>query len=302
MKNLTILCLTAVFLFLGSLGDVRGQCPTIANNGSNNITLTYSAFGSAITQVTITVGGKGTAVYSGGQISGATTTSVTLTLTSPTSGVSTIVSTDQSSASAGIVTTDGSTSQTCNTLTTLPATLTTFTGKLLPNKVLLNWATVTEINNDKFDVERSINGVDFIKVGEVKGNGNSDQLIKYTYSDNTIGELLATTLFYRLKQVDYNGEFEYSPTTLVKKTNTLGTVTVFPNPATTTLNVELNNSELVNNTLQVIGLDGKIYLQSNIETQSASLDVSSLAKGVYFLKVLSADIAQAITVQKLIIQ
>jgi hypothetical protein len=182
----------------------------------------------------------------------------------------------------------------------LPVTLTKFFGKYSDNRVILNWATASEINNDKFDIERSTNGTEFVKVGEVKGRGNTNQLQDYSFVDNDIASVSANKLFYRLKQHDFNGDFEYSNITLVKKNNLNADVKVFPNPATIKVTVDLNNPDALASKIEVLGLDGKTYLTLLTERNSEDLDISHLGQGIYLIKVTGADDAQ--TIQKLIIQ
>ncbi len=89
----------------------------------------------------------------------------------------------------------------------LPVELTSFTSKIINDKVQLNWSTKTETNNFGFDVERKVNG-DWQKIGFVNGNGNSNSPKEYTYTDkNLIG---GSKFLYRLKQVDNDGQFEYT--------------------------------------------------------------------------------------------
>ncbi|MBK7958341.1 MAG: hypothetical protein IPK03_09595 [Bacteroidetes bacterium] len=72
----------------------------------------------------------------------------------------------------------------------------------------LNWITSSEKNNEKFDIERSANGIDYAKIGEVKGSGNSIIQRKYRFDDLKLDD--APIHYYRLKQVDFDGQFEYS--------------------------------------------------------------------------------------------
>ena len=73
------------------------------------------------------------------------------------------------------------------------------------NSVLLSWATATEINNDYFSIERSEDGVNFYEIGKVNGNGDSNKEITYEFTDKFV---LAPVEYYRLKQVDFDGQFE----------------------------------------------------------------------------------------------
>jgi hypothetical protein len=90
----------------------------------------------------------------------------------------------------------------------LPVELLEFKATLVNNIVELNWTTVTEINNEKFEIERSINGTDFTKIGEKQGANNSTSTNHYKYSDEYLPN--SDIVYYRLKQIDFDGKFEYS--------------------------------------------------------------------------------------------
>jgi hypothetical protein len=77
---------------------------------------------------------------------------------------------------------------------------------------LLSWQTATEKNNAGFDIERSTDSTAFSKIGRVKGNGTTTQSHSYTFTDKTA----SGTVYYRLKQTDYDGSATYSSTVEVK--------------------------------------------------------------------------------------
>ncbi|WP_436516857.1 hypothetical protein [Ekhidna sp. To15] len=72
--------------------------------------------------------------------------------------------------------------------------------------VKLNWATASEINNDYFAIERSEDGSYFYEIGQVEGNGNTSEMIQYEFTDKFA---FAPIEYYRLRQVDFDGQFEY---------------------------------------------------------------------------------------------
>jgi len=85
--------------------------------------------------------------------------------------------------------------------------LTSFTGKVVNGKIMLNWRTATETNNQGFDVESSTDNKSFQKIGFTPGYGTSTQSHSYSYSlDMTNSD----KQYFRLKQVDFSGEYEYS--------------------------------------------------------------------------------------------
>ncbi|MEP1788105.1 T9SS type A sorting domain-containing protein, partial [Reichenbachiella sp.] len=88
----------------------------------------------------------------------------------------------------------------------LPITLLYFDASVIKNCILLEWSTSAEINNDFFTIERSRNQRDWVVVGETAGSGNSIVTITYTYKDKVTAP---GRWYYRLKQTDYDGQFEY---------------------------------------------------------------------------------------------
>ena len=89
----------------------------------------------------------------------------------------------------------------------LPIELLNFSAAMNDNKVTLTWTTATEINNDYFTIERTLDGINFEEVLETPGAGNSFTPLTYVGED---GNPLPGTSYYRLKQTDYDGQFEYS--------------------------------------------------------------------------------------------
>lgn len=90
----------------------------------------------------------------------------------------------------------------------LPVELSYFTSVIKNNSVYLRWETVSETNNYGFDVERSINGMEWEKLSFIPGNGNSNSPKSYSFTDNNLN--FPGKYFYRLKQIDSDGRFEYS--------------------------------------------------------------------------------------------
>ncbi len=89
----------------------------------------------------------------------------------------------------------------------LPIELISFTGKKLNNANFLKWEVASQLNNDFFTVERSLNGYDWVTVETIPGAGTTTQQEKYGVVDSRYDNLIN---YYRLKQTDFNGEFEYS--------------------------------------------------------------------------------------------
>lgn len=90
----------------------------------------------------------------------------------------------------------------------LPVELTSFTANVIGPSALLNWQTATEVNNYGFDVERRVQNADWQKIGFVQGHGNSNSTKNYFFTDRAITS--SGKYYYRLKQIDFDGQFEYS--------------------------------------------------------------------------------------------
>ena len=181
---------------------------------------------------------------------------------------------------------------------TLPVDLVSFTGywnqKADVNE--LNWITASEINNDYFEVQRSLdlNG-SFIKVGEVAGNGTSSTIKEYSFDDADIS--LSGTYFYRLKQVDYNGDFEYSKVIAVD-VNRIGKayVNVVRNPVQSELSLELFTEDGAMATFALYDINGRLVenvLQNSFRIQRGinrmSVNTERMHTGQYILAVTIAD-------------
>lgn len=122
---------------------------------------------------------------------------------------------------------------------------------------LLTWSTAMEINNDKFIIERAVgeNG-QFKAIGEVKGGGNTSEQREYNFSDKDIS--LSASYYYRLKQVDYDGGFEYSPIIVIDvERNAHVDLKVYPNPFNQWITVEVGIPSSANYFAELIDLQGR---------------------------------------------
>ncbi len=179
--------------------------------------------------------------------------------------------------------------------TPLPVELTSFTASSVNGTVNLNWATASEVSNYGFEVERSADESVWNKIGFVAGNGNSNSVKTYSYSDNTAS---AGTVYYRLKQLDTDGKYEYSKVVSVNNT-TPDAFTVdqnFPNPfnPSTTIRFSLANSSNVK--VDVYASNGELVHTLANQTYEAgnhalNFDASQLSAGIYFYRITAIDAA-----------
>ncbi|GAB4094501.1 hypothetical protein [Flaviaesturariibacter terrae] len=170
----------------------------------------------------------------------------------------------------------------------LPVHLITFTGEKRGSNALLNWKSVNEENFRGYGVERSTDGRSFTQVGFVNGrNLASAQL--YSYTDDLSG-LSAGRVYYRLKQLDLNGAFTYSPVvTLTLRDQSLEpAVTLLTNPVTTALKLQVRSTVATTARFYFSDGNGRVVFsqQQSLQagTTALSLDVPAmLSSGVYYL-------------------
>jgi cytochrome c peroxidase len=170
-----------------------------------------------------------------------------------------------------------------------PVELLNFTGKFVDNKVILAWQTAQEINNEFFTIERSMDGVNWSTIGQLKSIGNNTKSVNnYTFNDVN---LMSDKQYYRLKQTDFNKRFTYSKIIAVQLNgfNNLPKITIFPNPTTHQITIELSNLSLNNTTeLQLINELGQVVFTKNkLINYSETINLSAFPNGQYVVLIKS---------------
>ena len=180
----------------------------------------------------------------------------------------------------------------------LPITLISFTAQKQVTTVLLNWQTASAINFSHFDVERSSNAVQFTKIGMVNATGTSASN-NYNFTDNIP---LNDYNYYRLKLTDLNGSFKYTPVRVVNFSGKINQVNVFPNPATSKLQVMLTNEMLKENmSLNIINAAGQVVYHQKLLAngqQLITIDVSNLAAANYYIHLKGTTVNAVATIIK----
>jgi hypothetical protein len=166
----------------------------------------------------------------------------------------------------------------------LPVELISFTGKSTAEGNLLEWTTATEINNKAFFIERSVDGYLFETVGRVEGNGNSNIINNYSYTDKNVTS--NSIFYYRLKQMDYDGKVSFSDVIVVNRNESV--IEIYPNPSDNNLFLNLHNIDNQNINIKIYDVVGKeIYSTTkNLTSNSTTVNLSSevkLSKGIYFI-------------------
>jgi uncharacterized repeat protein (TIGR01451 family) len=175
----------------------------------------------------------------------------------------------------------------------LPVTLVEFTTKAVANRdALLNWQTASEQHNDHFEVERSFDGTNFAKIGEVTGYGTTTAASAYTFTDAGVAAKATGPVYYRLRQVDTDGTATYSPLRTVSFTKVASVhVSLYPNPAQASTKLDLGQLP-VTGTYQVLMLDatGRTVRTWNLTGgQLQPLELTSLANGSYVIVITGAQ-------------
>ncbi len=190
----------------------------------------------------------------------------------------------------------------CAPINPLPVELLTFKGKAGSQGITLNWNTASEKNNDRFEVERSVDGKNFERIGSLQGKGTTSSASSYQFIDKAP---LKGINYYRLNQVDFDGTNARSQVIKISAEQRLAGlgVQLIPNPC-----ADQNCSEMLQGvdasktlTVEMRDLTGRIVLSQQVPADQASFNLpqTGISKGIY---ILSAKNGENITTQKVIIQ
>lgn len=166
----------------------------------------------------------------------------------------------------------------------LPISLISFDATVCESSVCLTWQTASEVNNDFFTVERSKDGVSWAGVADIQGAGNSETILNYHTMDTSP---FSGVSYYRLKQTDFDGAFEYAPIVSVSLDHQSNRGwTIYPNPSRDILHIKgfsphLHPVKFYNNMGQDVTSLVAIAQYSESQMQ---FDISSLAPGMYHIK------------------
>lgn len=176
--------------------------------------------------------------------------------------------------------------------TPLPVVLTAFTGQTTTAGNVLRWNTASEANNDHFEIERSANGQDFVQIGRTAGAGTTASTHSYQFTDVA----QATTSYYRLRQVDFDGTFSYSPVVTLAASSTLtasqANASAYPSVFDETLYVAgAAGTEAAPATVALCSAAGQPVYSQALTLSAAPQALSSLpalAPGLYILRLTTA--------------
>ena len=169
----------------------------------------------------------------------------------------------------------------------VPVELIKFSGRLKNQQTLLNWSTASERENAGFSVEKSINGVDYTAIGFVKGQGTVNGIRTYDFTDATVSKE-QPIMYYRLKQMDNDGKYTYSPVVAIKQNGgKLALNAAYPMPITEGVTLDFSTSKAGKITAVLTDIVGKVVKTEIISATEGSnltpLSVAHLANGTYIL-------------------
>ncbi len=175
----------------------------------------------------------------------------------------------------------------------IPVELTSFTATVNPTNVELNWTTATELNNYGFEVERRTKDGEFYTIGFVRGNGTTAQVSRYSFIDNNV---FSGHYYYRLKQIDYNGAYEYSNEIEIdfNPVSQFSLEQNYPNPFNPSTKIKFSIVENSQVKLAVYNLLGEVVGTLVNQPMSAGnyeveFDASNLPNGMYIYKLESGS-------------
>ncbi|MBX9851495.1 MAG: T9SS type A sorting domain-containing protein [Cytophagaceae bacterium] len=163
----------------------------------------------------------------------------------------------------------------------LPVSLLAFTGEMVNETVFLNWITASEINNEKFIIERSTDLSDWRAIGAVSGSGNTASVSHYNFTDDAPSEGI---VYYRLQQIDFDGTYMYSNVVAVE-TNAHH-VSISPNPFDEVFTIHTNIKGEMN--ISIYDALGRLVYHVNSKSENGVVNVQpDLASGAYLVTVQS---------------
>lgn len=161
----------------------------------------------------------------------------------------------------------------------LPITLISFKANITESQqTVLKWATASEKDNDYFEVERSKNASDFESIGKIKGKRTTDLRNDYSFTDESP---MKGINYYRLKQIDFDGQFSYTRAESIIKDGD-GTISLYPNPTTNILKINFEDIDQIDNTT-IYNMMGKVV--KTMIGNKEKYDTTDLPQGKYIIQI-----------------
>lgn len=162
----------------------------------------------------------------------------------------------------------------------LPVELIAFNGEYDDDTASLHWITVSEINNKGFEIQKSLDGHLFLPIGFVTGFGNSTTKLTYQFSD----PYFTQTSYYRLKQIDFDGQSELSKIILLERG--LSSLGIYPNPIYDQVQISVEEPFFE---FSIFDHKGRQIKNAELSRKQAENSILSLASGIYMVKIGAAE-------------
>lgn len=187
----------------------------------------------------------------------------------------------------------------------LPVSLLDFNADITAGLVFLNWKTAQEINSDYFDIERSVNGSDYVTIQRRPAMGNSQMVNYYQAVDSNINLMRhPNNIYYRLKMNDINGEYRYSEVRKLENPLTSNSLScqIWPNPFIDRIHVNLNGISNEAVILKIYDLQGRLVKSADFMTSegptSLNMVLEDLNPGNYLIYIMTANFTQKVNILK----
>jgi hypothetical protein len=170
---------------------------------------------------------------------------------------------------------------------TLPLTLINLTGNVQNTNGMLTWRTSNEQSTKLFEVEESIDGRAYARIGTVNATGTTASEQNYNYTSNNINRI-APSIYYRLKMIDADGKFTYSNTIVLQFKSTVS-VSFYPNPVVNIATLTLTSRSAERMSYNIIDNYGKLVHTETVNLtegfNNININVKTLSPGLYFLSI-----------------
>ncbi len=152
----------------------------------------------------------------------------------------------------------------------------------------LKWVTASEVNSDYVNIEETTDGINWEVLGRVNAAGNSQVILNYTYTDVTPKFSSEGVSYYRLKMVDLDGSFEYSPLRSLSRTgNSEFNLSIYPNPANQQINVDLSQVDWSQGEVELRVYNSQgicVHAQTFRDFFTGEMSLEQFSSSIYFFQ------------------
>ena len=185
----------------------------------------------------------------------------------------------------------------------LPIELISINADCFENTIKIDWVTGSETNNAGFVIERSEDAKSFKQIAFVKGAGNSNTILSYNFRDD--GFIKNETNYYRIKQVDFNNDYSYSPivSAFCKGNSKLAPAfSIFPNPFRQDINISASTLPSDKATINIYNMLGSLVYQQKANATKGELltniDLNHLPPAIYVVRIISGEYTGVAKIEK----